>query len=336
MPVFFFVGGYANYVALQSARRTGESTGDFVRDRVRRLLVPFAAFSVVWAVVEVVLHLTDTGAPTGPRFSGFVLLRGVRPPGQTIPFGPLWFLAVYLVVVVLSPITVALHRRYRWWVPSLMVLGAITTDAVGFIGGHPLVRYLNVAFVFLFPHQLGHFYGDGTIQRWRRRVSLLMMSVGLGLLVLLTNPWIFELFGDRRWDWFPGIGHYPRSLLGTDVEKISNAYPPTLCFLVAGIWMIGLVLALRPVLSRWLQRPRPWMATIAVNTRVMTLFLWHMTAFLLAVVVLWPIGLGHQDTASLRWWAERPVWLIVPGVILVVLMLMFGSFETRGRRKRST
>jgi hypothetical protein len=39
MPVFFFVGGYANLVAYDSARRRGDSTADFVRSRVRRLLV---------------------------------------------------------------------------------------------------------------------------------------------------------------------------------------------------------------------------------------------------------------------------------------------------------
>jgi len=336
MPVFFFVGGYANYVAFESARRRGEGTGTFVRGRIRRLLVPSAAFVAIWAAVQVGLHLADVGAPTGPRVWGLVLLRGVRPPGQTIPFGPLWFLAVYLAVVALSPLTIALHRRYRWWVPSLMVVGAVAADAVGFIGGQPRVRYLNVVFVLLLPHQLGHFYGDGSVLRWPRWVPVLMMVGGLGTLVLLTNPWPFALFGDQRWRWFHGIGHYPRSLLGTDVERISNAYPPTLCFLVAGVWMIGLVLALRPVITRWLQGARPWKVTIAANTMIMTLFLWHMTAYLLAVVALWPLGLGHQATPSARWWVERPLWLAAPGAILAVLVAIFGPFETRGHRARGS
>src|SRR5512134_2940572 len=44
MPVFFFVGGYANLVAFDSTRRRGGSARDFVRDRVRRLLLPASAF----------------------------------------------------------------------------------------------------------------------------------------------------------------------------------------------------------------------------------------------------------------------------------------------------
>lgn len=333
MPVFFFVGGYSNLIAYESARRRGESVLDFIRSRARRLLVPSLVLIGVWAVVQVVLHLTDTGAPTGPRIGDFVLLRGVRPPGQTIPFGPLWFLAVYLVVVAVSPVMVWLHRRFRWWVPAVMVAGTVVVDLFGFMGGHPKVRYVNVVFVLLFPHQLGLFYGDGSAERWPRRALMAMMAVGLGGLVLLTNSWIFRPFDDR-FEWFPGIGHYPRSLLGTDLEKVSNAYPPTLCFLLVGVWLIGLVLFLRPRLRRWLEQPGPWKATIAINQRIMTLFLWHMTAYLVAILVWWPMGLGQESEPTLRWWIERPVWLFVPGVLLVGFVMAFGGFESQGKAGR--
>jgi len=332
MPVFFFVGGYSNLVAYESARRRGDSVITFIRSRLRRLLVPFLALLAVWTVVQVALHLTDTGAPTGPRFGDLVLLRGVRPPGQTIPFGPLWFLGVYLVVVCISPLTVALHRRLRWWVPAVMVAGTVIVDAVGFVGGHGALRYLNVVFVFLLPHQLGHFYGDGSIARWPRAAIAAMAAVGLGGLILMTNPWVFHLAGDKRFEWFPGIGHYPRSMLGTDVEKIANTYPPTVCFMLVGFWLIGLVLLLRPALTGWLQRPRPWRATIAGNAWIMTLFLWHMTAYLVAILLLWPLGFGRQHEPTARWWLERPLWIAVPGLVLAALVALFGRFETQRRR----
>ena len=333
MPVFFFVGGYANLVALRSHRRRGGAAGSFVAARARRLLVPSLALLAVWAVVQVALHLTGTGTPTGPRFGDVVLLRGVRPPGQTIPFGPLWFLAVYLAVVAVSPLTVALHERFRWWVPAVLAAGAVAADAAGFLGGQAGLRYLNVVFVLLLPHQLGHFYGDGTLQRWPRPAFAGMAAAGLAGLVALTNPWLFRLAGDRRFEWFPGIGHYPRSLLGVDQEQVSNAYPPTLCYLLVGLWLIGLVLLLRPVLTRWLEGRRPWAATIAVNARIMTLFLWHMTAYLLAILALWPLGLGQEQEPTARWWLERPVWLAVPGLLLVGLVALFGRWEDSGRRR---
>ena len=328
MPIFFFVGGFSNLTALEAYRRRGESTWAFVRSRLERLLRPSLVFLGAWAVVQIGLHLVDVGAPTGPRlWADVVLLRGVLPPGATVPFGPLWFLAVYLVVVVVCPVTIALHRRFRWWVPAVMVAGAVAADLLGFVVGVPLARWANVAFVLLLPHQLGHFYADGTLVGLPRRVFWAMVAVGLGGLVLLTNPPLFRLAGDVRFDWFPGIGHYPKSLLGTDVELVSNAYPPTLCFLLGGIWSIGAVMLLRPALARWLERARPWKATIALNGVIMTLFLWHMTAFLLAVLTLWPLGFGRDHDSTARWWAERPLWIVVSGLYLLVLVRLLGPIE---------
>jgi fucose 4-O-acetylase-like acetyltransferase len=328
MPIFFFVGGFSNLVAYDSNRRKGRSTRAFVRGRLERLLRPSLVFLGIWSVVQIVLHLADVGAPTGPRLWGdTTLLRGMKPPGATIPFGPLWFLGVYLVVVVIAPLTILLHRRYGLWVPLAMGVGAVVVDVIAFTTGSWGWRWLNVAFVLLLPHQLGHAYADGTLARWPRRRYWAMVLGGLAGLVVLSTPWVFRIFGDVRFDWFPGIGHYPKSLLGTDVEAVSNAYPPTVCFLLGGIWTLGLVLLLKPTLDRWLRRERPWRFTIVVNARIMTLFLWHMTAFLLALLLLWPLGWGQQQDSTVRWWLERPLWFLVPAAILLGLVAVFGRFE---------
>jgi hypothetical protein len=328
MPIFFFVGGFSNLVSYDAARRRGGSPGAFVRSRVARLLRPSLVFFAVWTVVELAMHLLDVGAPTGPHLWGnTTLLRGFFPPGATLPFGPLWFLAVYLVVVAIAPWLIGLHRRFRWWVPAVMIAGAVAADWLGFIGGFHLLRWCNVAFVLLLPHQLGFFYADGTFARVSKAVWWAMIAIGLGLLVLLTTGPFWSLFGDMRFTWFPDIGYYPKSLLGTDVERVSNAYPPTVCFLLGGIWTIGAVMLLRPALQRWLQGRRPWKATIAVNGVIMTLFLWHMTAFLCAVLVLWPLGLAREHDSTAAWWLQRPLIIGVSAVFLVGLIAIFGRFE---------
>jgi hypothetical protein len=328
MPVFFFVGGFSNLVSLDASRRRGDPDSAFVLSRVKRLLRPSLVFFAVWTVVIVALHLLDVGAPTGPRiWPGVRLLRLFLPPGATLPFGPLWFLAVYLVVVSIAPWMVDLHRRYRWRVVATMVLGAALADVIGFQLGVSWVRWANVAFVLLLPHQLGFFYADGTFGRLPKRVFWGMVVVGLGGLALLTNPPFWRLFGDVRFDWFPGIGAYPKSLLGTDVELVSNAYPPTVCFLLGGVWSIGAVMLLRPYLATWLEHPRPWKVTIFLNSVIMTLFLWHMTAYLLSVLSLWPLGIGHQHDSTASWWLERPLWIGMSAVYLSVLVAIFGRFE---------
>ena len=113
--------------------RRGEPTSAFVRSRLERLLRPSLVFLGFWLVVQVALHLFDIGGAAGPRLVGETrLLRGMYPPAATLPFGPLWFLGFYLVVVCVAPATIWLHRRYRWWVPAFMVVGAIVVDIVGF------------------------------------------------------------------------------------------------------------------------------------------------------------------------------------------------------------
>ncbi|HWC32779.1 MAG TPA: acyltransferase [Actinomycetota bacterium] len=317
MPIFFFVGGFSNLVTYRSFRRRGDGAGAFLRTRLERLLRPSLAFLGVWAVVQLALHLADVGTPTTPY------LRGMKPPGATVPFGPLWFLGMYTIVIVLSPLMIRLHERFGLAVPVAMVAGAIGADALGFATSFEEARWANVAFVWLLPHQLGFFYADGRIQRLSKRAVALIAAGGLAALLLLTNP----IFGERGQRLFPGIGHYPKSLLGTDVEPITNTYPPTIALIAMAFWSIGLAMLAREPLQRWLRRTRPWKAVIFVNSVIMTLFLWHMTAFLLAVLTLWPLGLGQQGDTTLAWWAERPLWIAVPGIFLAGLVAVFGRFE---------
>lgn len=329
MPIFFFVGGFANLTAYESARRKGASDWTFVRRRMWRLLKPSLLFLGLWGVVQIALHLADVGAPRPPLLPGAsstTLLRGMDFPPATIPFGPLWFLAVYLVVVAIAPLTVRLHRRYGWRVITVMVVGAIAADILGF-GVDSGYRWANVGFILLLPHQFGHFLADGTLDRLPRGTYTIMAIAGLAGMLLLTNPPVFELAGNVRFDWFPGIGYYPKSLLGTEAELVSNAYPPTLVYLLVGVWTIGAVMLIRPRLQRWLQRPRPWRFTIGVNAVIMTLFLWHMTAFLFAMFALWPLGLGQQHTTGVRFWAEKIPYVGVAGAFLAGIVLLVGRFE---------
>jgi fucose 4-O-acetylase-like acetyltransferase len=329
MPIFFFVGGFSNLVAYDAFRRRGESTWAFISSRSRRLLRPSLVFLSVWLAIQVGLHLANVGRPSGPVIWGETrLLRGMNPPAATLPFGPLWFLGVYLVVVAISPITIRLHRRFRWWIPALLVMGTIVVDVVGFGQGIHRLRYLNIPLVLLLPHQLGLFYADGTLSRIPRRVYWVTAIAGLGGVVLMTNPWLFEwIGGDARFRWFSAIGHYPKSILGTDAEPISNAYPPTVCFMLVGLWTIAAAMLLRDPLARWLHRSGPWKATIVGNRVIMTLFLWHMTAYLVAILALWPLGFGRQHDSIARWWLERPVWILAPGLVLAAIVWLVGRFE---------
>ena len=326
MPLFFFVGGFSNIVTYESYKRRGLSTGEFLRTRAMRLLKPSFVFLGAWAVAQVGLHLLDIGAGTGFKlWDDTWFLRGMLPPGATVPFGPLWFLPAYLVVILLAPVMIRLHRLFGIWIVVALVSASAAVDVAGFIGGLHGVRYLNVLFIWLLPHQIGFFYGDGRMQQMSKRALAVMAAAGLAGLTLLTNPPIF--FGHGQ-EWFGGLHSYPKSLLGTEAEPIANTYPPTLVMVAMCFWAIGVAMLLRKPATRWLERSkRAWMGTIYVNSVIMTLYLWHMTAYLLAILVMWPFGIGHEHDSTAAWWWQRILFEVVPALFLAVLLMVFGRFE---------
>jgi hypothetical protein len=301
MPLFFFVGGFSNAKTYASMRARGEGYLDFTRSRMARLWRPTLVFAAVWAAVEVVLHVLDVGRDG--------LFRGTF-----LPFGPLWFLLVYAAVVAATPAMLALHRRGGIVVVTALVALVALADVARFALDVPGVGWANLALVWLLVHQIGFFYEDGSLVGAGARAHASMAIAGLAGLIALTN-----------------VGVYPRSMVGTDVERLSNMNPPTLCIVALACWLIGLAMLLRERANRWLARKRPWTAVIAANSMIMTVFLWHLTAYLVTILALHPLGLGRDLDSTLSWWAQRPAWLLVPMVPLALFVALFGRFE-RGAR----
>ena len=227
MPLFFFVGGLANLV---SARRGGGWAG-FVAGRAARLLRPTVAFLAVWTVAAAVL-----GAAGVPEAA----LR----PATRLVVQPLWFLGLYLLVVALAPAMLRLHRRFGPAVAVWLAVAAATADVAGRVADLPgLDRLgdLNFLLVWLFAHQLGFLYADGTLPGWPRRAHLAMAAGGLAALTVLTAS-----------------GAWPRSMVGLPGDPVSNMNPPSLCIVALTIWLVGLAMLVRDPVTRWLHRPRPW------------------------------------------------------------------------------
>ncbi|MDQ4124352.1 MAG: acyltransferase [Actinomycetota bacterium] len=297
MPLFFFVGGFSNAKTYESMRGRGEGYAAFMRARMARLWRPTLVFAAVWGVVEVLLHVFDVGREG--------LFRGTF-----LPFGPLWFLLVYAAVVAATPLMLRLHRLGGIVVVTLLTAAVALVDVARFALDVPGIGWANLALVWLLVHQIGFFYEDGSLVKAGGRAHLSMAIAGLGGLIALTN-----------------LGVYPRSMVGTDVERLSNMNPPTLCIAALACWLVGLAMLLRDPVNRWLANKRPWMAVIAANSMIMTVFLWHLTAYLVTILALHPLGLGRDLDSTLSWWAQRPVWLLVPLVPLAAFVALFGRFE---------
>lgn len=297
MPLFFFVGGFSNLVTLDSIRRRGDSIMTFLRKRATRLLKPTGVFLAIWLLIFVVVSF---------------ILKNPLQIARHLPvvLGPLWFLVVYLMVIVVTPVMRELHRCCRIWVLVILMTLVILVDILRFSTKIESVAWANIAFIWLFVHQFGFFYGDGSLVRAPKWVYVVMTLAGLLGLIILTN-----------------IGIYPKSMVGTGVDKISNMHPPTLCIAVHSCWLIGAAMILRNTLNRWLARLKPWMLVITANSVIMTLYLWHITAYAVAFLILSPLGLGQEPVGTPLWWLQRLVWIIGPAIVLAGFIKIFARFE---------
>ncbi len=144
LPVFFYVGGYVHLVSWQRARARGEHLGNYVWRHTRQLVVPAALLTVTWAVLGVAL---------GWLFNLHWIRRAV-----VLVISPLWFLAVYVALLALLPLSLWLHRRFD--VIALIWLGGIAMfiDVLRFRYGLPWVGWINMAVVWGLAHQAGFFY----------------------------------------------------------------------------------------------------------------------------------------------------------------------------------
>ncbi len=297
MPIFFFVGGYANALSWRSARRRGDTYGSWLRSRLRRLAIP---------VIPVLLFWT--------AFGWLALNLGLAwetlQLASQVALVPTWFLAAYVVIVTIAPLLLALWDRIGIWsiVAGFALAGLCDLLSIG--AGVIPVGFLNYVFVWGTVHQLGYAWLDGKLDGMSKRIGLMLT----GFFATLALVW---------------AGPYPVAMVGLDTAEVTNSYPPRVTLAFLGLFQVGLVLIIEGPLRSWLNRRRAWQFVVGVNLQIMTLYLWHLTAMVLVIGIslqLGGFGLG-MEPLSAAWWLTRPIWFAVLGVATVGLIAIFGRFE---------
>ena len=300
MPVFFLVGGFANGVSWNAAKRDGRSYATWLNTRLHRLIGPVLPLLIAWAVIAAVAHR-----------------MGVDPAmikaGSQMALVPIWFLAVYVMVVTVVPVTYAAWQRFGMGSFWVLVIAAVVDDVLFFAADLQVVGWANYAFIWLSVHQLGYAWKDGRIAG--PRTALPWAVLGGAVLVLMVT-----------------IGPYPLSMVSVPGEAVSNSLTPKLPMLALGLVQSGLLLAIEAPARRWLARRALWTATVLVNGMIMTIFLWHLTASTLIVglsLLVGDVGLTLEPGSGV-WWAVRPIWMLIYVTALVPFALVFGRFERGG------
>ncbi len=298
MPLFFFVGGYSNALSWRSSRAKHLPYSAWLRARLRRLAIPIVPLLIAWTVGAAACLALGISPETLRRASQVSLI-------------PTWFLAAYVLVVAVAPGCLWLWERYGFVSIAVGLAAAGAVDAVSLHTHNELAGYPNYLLVWACVHQLGVAWLDGRLNGARRRLTL--AAVGLLGLALLV-----------------GVGPYPVSMIGVAGEEINNSAPTRITLAFLGMAQIGLVLLAERRLASWLQRPRVWWATVAVNTRIMTWYLWHITAMICVIAVssllLGGFGLRLEPLTGL-WWATRPLWWVVLVAATSVFVAVFGRVE---------
>jgi fucose 4-O-acetylase-like acetyltransferase len=305
MPVFFLVGGFAHAASRQHAADGGppEPYAAFLRARTRRLLDPVAVFLAVWVVLAVVLGASGAA-------EGAVGLALDRAPT------PLWFLAVYLVVVALAPAMLHAHRRFGVAAAVALAGAVVALDLLRFHAGAGWTAGPSLLLVWLAIHQLGFLWADGTLTRGRTPAVLAV--AGLGAALVLTV----------------GTGWYPADMLGLPGSSESNFRPPTVALLAHGTGYVGLLLALRRPVERLLAAPRVWACVVVAGSVGLTVYCWHLTAAFAVQGMLLLAGTTWPSPPAALGWLLLPVFFAVSGAFLVGLVLVFRRWETARPRAR--
>jgi peptidoglycan/LPS O-acetylase OafA/YrhL len=299
MPVFFIVGGYANAVSLEGAHRRGVDYAGWLVTRLNRLVSPLLVLLFAWAILAAVLHFSGISGDTLQLASRASLI-------------PIWFLAIYTVVVVLAPATYMAWQRWgfaSFWV--FAVVGGLA-DVAFFAADQQWLGWTNYFWVWLAVHHLGYAWRDG---RMGSPARLLVYSVlGLSVLALL----VFK-------------GPYPFAMVGSPDEGLSNTLPPKITLLALGIFQFGLLLSFEKPMRRMLSGLRLWAATVLINSMIMTLYLWHLTIMVIVVALAYlagGLGLGVEPGGA-DWWMSRPLWIAFLYAVLLPVAFALAPLERR-------
>jgi hypothetical protein len=300
MPLFFFVGGFGHLVAWEAAQRKGQRIHQFVWRRLKRLAIPAGALVLTWVVAGIVL---------GNLFSLPWIGRAVK-----LVVSPLWFMAIYLLLVVMLPVALWLHRRFD--AVALVWMGGLATlvDVGRFRYHENWLGWFNMILVWGLCHQLGFFYER--IISLRRQADWALLYGGLFALVGLV------------------VSHlYPGSMVGVPGEKLSNMAPPTMCIVALAAFQAGLASVLRPWVTARLERPKWARVNELINRFSLPLYLFHSTGMAFSRAVARTVFRRQEATRpDLWWWLKRPVAFVGPLLFTLPVIFLFGRRWTRKPR----
>ncbi len=293
VPIFFLVAGYAGAVSW-GHRRAGDgmSRQTWVRHRLARVLGPSAVYV---AVVSAVVVASGAAGAAGSllEYAGWAVAMH------------LWFLAVYLIVVSLTPIAIAAQHRWGLLVPAALASGLVAVDVAALAGQVPYLNWLNYLLCWGLLYQIGIAWQSGHLAGIRPSLLAAGSATALWLLIWL--------------------GPYPISMIGVPGQAVQNTEPPSVAMLAFGCAQAGLAIFVAPAVNSVLRSGAVQRVLWRANANVMALYLWHMIPVVIVAVTAYPAGLLPQpDEGGAQWWLARLQWVAILSMVTALELALLG------------
>lgn len=312
LPLLFLAAGAAAGYQRAATAARGSGWGRVVGAQLAAVARPVGAFAAAWALAVAVL--LALGVPDA------AVWRMARMAPQLM-----WFLAVWAVLVALTPVLRAAWRRWRWGAIAVAVALPLALDALRFgVPGEAtaVLGWGNVVLAWAVPFLAGVAYADERVAPRRpaagtRRGARWLLAGGAAAALAVAAVLV-------------AVGPYPASLVGMPGDAVSNLGPPTVPVVAHAVALVCLALLAREVLARRAGQGPGRRAVAALARRSMTVYLWHLTAMFVVVgVVLLGLGQRLPEAWGADWWASRPAWFAGYLLVLLALLRLFGRFEDR-------
>lgn len=296
MPLVFFTAGAAAVLSLRGRPQPGSG---WVGRRLVRLLGGVAVLAVVWLPLPMVLLATGLDpavVSVGGRLIGALL----------------WFLVVLVILTALTPVLLRLADRFKGAEVAALAVAAVAVDAMRFGLGWEYAGYVNAVLVWAAVYAIGVHYARGRLA-WMSGGGAAAVGA-LGLLTLAAAV---------------AFGPYPPAMIGLPGTTVSNMNPPSAALLALAVAQIGLLLAVRGALTRFVERPRVAAVIDRCAPHTMTVYLWHTPAIVLVAAVVVAFGRHAPAVGSTAWWWQVPVWFLAASAVLALSVAGVGRAGLR-------
>lgn len=297
MPLFFVVGGFSSASSLDSHLAAGRPAGGWVADRLRRMCAPALVLAATWLAIIGVGMLTPA--------------RSVVLGAAAAAAIPLWFLANYTIDTAIAPLV------RPWFKARPRLVGSVAVCAFALFEllhnrGVPVVGQLNWVLGWLLFQLIGFAWKDGLLGRAGHAAAVAGVGWAAAYAVVKLGPWPQAMVH------FPGLTHSP-------------THPPSVALVLFGVAYSFTAIALAGPISRWLAGNRKaWAAVVGANGRAMTVYLWHLTAGVIAAGLFHVAGLlPTSPVGSGAWWLEKLPLMAASAAVLAGIVMAVGGHESR-------